>query len=564
MTELVKLWDHAWLAAERRSWTKGILGAPDGTLTIGARPGFVYVRVSVEGAQTLTMAKHLGRVPMRANLPVRMRLENGVYVIYGVDDFYYEAATAGDGPNGFGVLPHTHAIGSGLEYEIEAQRLAPGLVRPAGGWNVAVGGFRYLAAGAWVTYAGETLNLFSSKPVTTGKHRWALVSLNTTTNAAEIATGADEDYATALALADLDAISIGDNIPLGAVQLRADDTSAANITKYYDARGWLNMGGAPALDDLTDVVLTTPATGDYLVRGGGGTWINQAPPVFPENLEDLADVTFTTLADGDSLVYDVGSGDWVNVPLTLDWLFDVLLTSLADGDILRYNDGTEQWENVAPADVVAGGALDDLSDVVITTPADGDVLRYDSGDWLNAHTGRVLITDWSFRDSSTFSTSAFAWKGNRFTPDVDVDLYAICYFGTIVASGVYQAAVITGTGSPGNVATATKSATYTAPAVPAATNGGYMWLEFSTPVRLTAGTTYGLMVGRTDGAGTYQLPILANGGTSAHHAVPMPGLSHGTTWRVADAALTVGSAIDEAGSNSIGSGFRFRYPDSLY
>lgn len=566
MTDLVKKWDRAWLGAERRSWIKGLLGAPDGALTIADRPGWVYVRLSVEGAQTVTMAKHLGRVPMRANLPVRMRLENGAFVIHGVDDFFYDAATASDTTNNYGVPAHTHAIGSGLEYEIEAQRLAPGLVRPAGGWNVAVGAFRYLSGGAWVTYAGETLSLFGARPTTAGKHRWALVSLNTTTNAAEVDVGTDEDYATALAVADLDAIDIGDNIPLGAVKLRADATTVADLSRYYDARGWLNMGGAGALADLSDTTITSPTNGEMLYYNSVTGWYNDAAPVAPENIEDLADVTFTTLSDGDYIIYDSGTGDWVNVgPPYLDDLANVTITMPADGDTLTYDDGSGEWVNT-PAGSGSGGALDDLSDVDVTSANDRDSLVYQSStsEWVNRHTGRTLITDWSFRDNTGLSTSSFAWKGNRFTPDVDVDIYALCYFGTIVAGATYQGAVITGTATPGNVATATKTASHTVGGSPASLTGAHIWLEFSSPVRLTAGTQYGLMVGRTDGAGTYQLPVAFNGGAIPSNAVPMPGLSHGAGWRVADAALTVGSTIDQATGNSMACGFRFRFPSSVY
>lgn len=567
MTELRKAWDRAWLATERRSWVKGLLGQPDGTLTLTDRPGFVYMRVSVEGAQTITMAKHLGRVPLRANLPVRMRLENGVYVVYGVDDFYYDAATTGDTPNAFGVPAHTHAIGSGLEYEVEAQRLAPGLVRPAGGWLAAVGLVRYYAAGAWQTYGGETLSLLASRPTTSGKHRWALISLNTATNLAEVALGSDEDYATALAVADLDAISIGDNIPLGAVQIRSDDTGLTALDRYYDARGWLNIGGgASTLADLSDTNINTPSDGQMLYYNSVGGWYNADAPLIPQNFEDLSDVSFTTLADGDVAVYDAGTNDWVNAAPTLDWLNDVVVPSPATDDVLQF-DGTN-WVNVAPSAAVPTGTLDSLSDVNVGGAATDDTLQFDGTNWVNVHIARTLITDWSFRDAQALSTSSFAWKGNCFTPDADVDLYAMCYFGTIVANGVYQAAVITGVSNsaatPGNVATATKTTTYTAGASPATLLGGHMWLEFSNPVRLTAGTVYGLMVGRTDGTGTYQLPVNFNGGTNAGFAVPMVGLSHGTGWRVADAALTVGTAINVAGGNSMACGFRFRYPSSVY
>lgn len=565
-----KAFDRAWGAAEQRSWVRGLLGRPngDGTYTVASatREGFCYVRVSHEGNQSVTLARHMGRVPLRANLPVKMRLENGTFVIYSVDDFYYDSATATDTTNSFGVTPHNHNLASGLTYVIEAQRMQPGLVRPNGGWTITIEPARYYTGSTWDTYLGETsLSLLGHRPSTTGKHRLVVITIDPATNTTSIVDGSDQNYATTLTQADIDTVSIGTKIPLAAVLMRADDTTINIQARFVDARGWLNIGGgASTLADLTDTNIVTPSNGQMLYYNSVGGWYNDDAPLIPQNFEDLADVSFTTLANGDTLIYDAGSNDWVNIPPTLEGLTDVAITTPADGDLLVYDDGSELWVNAAPADVVAGGELGDLSNVVISTPATGDILRYDGSDWVNAYIGRTIITDWSFRDAQALSTSSFAWKGNRFTPDKDVDIFALCYFGTIVANGVYQAAIITGTATPGNVATATKSASYTAGSSPATLLGGHMWLEFSSPVRLTAGTQYGLMVGRTDSTGTYQLPVNFNGGTNAANAVPMVGLSHGTGWRVADAALTVGTAISEAGGNSMACGFRFRYPSSSY
>lgn len=604
MTTIRKLFDRAYAAARERSYVRGLLGRPngDGTYTIpsAVRDNMWYVRVSQEGRQSVTLAKSLGNVPARANLPVRMLFENGQWVIQDVDPFYFSEATSGDATNNFGVPAHTHAIGSNLEYEIEPMRVGVGLVRPAGGWVVSVGAFRYLSGSTWETYPGATVSLLANRPGTSGKHRLAIVTVDPSTNLASVVNGSEEDYATALDQTSIDAISIGTKIPLAAVRIRNDDTTINVQSRFIDARGWLNLGGAGALNDLSDVVITSPTNGEMLYYNSVTGWYNDDPPFVPVNLEDLLDVSFTTLTDGDWLRYDSGGNEWVNDTIQLDdltdvnlgtptggqvlayddgpgeWvpanpssgalddLSDVTITAPSDGEVLTYDSGSGEWINAAPTGGGGGGALDDLSDVTITTPSSGDTLRYNGSGWVNAHVGRTIITDWSFRDGTGLSTSSFTWKGNRFTPDVDVDLYAICYFGTIVANGVYQAAVITGTGTPGNIATATKSASHTVGASPASLLGAHIWLEFSSPVRLTAGTQYGLMVGRTDGAGTYQLPVPFTGGTGAHNAVPMPGLSHGAGWRVADASLTVGSAIDQATGNSMAQGFRFRFPNSVY
>lgn len=169
------------------------------------------------------------------------------------------------------------------------------------------------------------------------------------------------------------------------------------------------------------------------------------------------------------------------------------------------------------------------------------------------------LTDWSFR-SSNRSTSAFAWKGNEFTPYVNIQLNAIAYYGTLVASAVYQAAVVTGTATPGNIATIVKSATVTLPGTLGSTEGGWLWLKFASPVTLTAGTVYGLMVGRTNSTDTYALPVAFNGSTTTENAVPMTGLSHGRNWTIPKANPTVGDAITRLTSNSVGMGFQFRYP----
>src|SRR5690606_32626741 len=170
--------------------------------------------------------------------------------------------------------------------------------------------------------------------------------------------------------------------------------------------------------------------------------------------------------------------------------------------------------------------------------------------------GGDLITEWNYRNPGR-SSSAFAWKGNEFTPYVDLELYGMGYFGDLVAGATYQAAVITGTGSPGNIASITKSASVTLPGSLAKPDG-VLWFKFASPVTLTAGTTYGLIVGRTDSTDTYALPVAYNGGTDAHNAVPMPGASHGRGWRVAKANPDVGDAINLDTANSVSAGYMFR------
>jgi len=566
MANLKDLFDKARAASEHRSYTRGLLGKPDGTISVPGRPTHVYVRVSQQGGESVTTARNLNVVPLRLNLPVKMRVEPGAgYVIVSLDSTAYEAAVANDTASPYGVPFHTHRLGSGMEYETEALRLQPGRVYPTGSWGITVNPFRYFWNNAWETYEGEDLDLLANRPTTTGKHRLVVISVNPLTNVAAKTNGSEENYATTLTQPDIDAISVGNNIPLCAVRIRADDTSITDITRYIDAGGWRNRG-ATALSELIDVELTTPADGDTLTYDDGdGVWKNTAGG---GALSGLSDVNLGSLTDEEILQWDSGTSKWINAALpagTVAGLTDVNLTGLADNDILVYDNGTSKWVN---SDTLPGAVTDlpDLADVTVTSVADKDTLQYDSGtsQWKNVAVARSIITDWSYRNTSRSATN-YAWKGNRFLPDIDVYLYALCYFGTVVANGVYQAAVVTGTGSPGNVNTITFSNSYTVPASPATTDGGFMWLEFPTPVLLSAGTVYGLMVGRTDAAGTYALPIPANGSISANNGVPMVGRSNGDGWRIAVAVPAPGDAINAVISgDAYGMGFRFRYPGSLY
>lgn len=251
MTNIVsRAFRGAWERTEQARWVRALLGKPDGTVSVSGRAGHVYVRVSIDGNQTVTTARVTGNIPLRANLPVKMRLEQGSgYVIFEIDSTRYEAATASDTSNVYGVPQHTHALDSGMTYLIESQRMEPGLVRSAGGWNVVVGAFRYKYAGVWQTFAGDTIPMAGSKPTTTGKHLLAVIVLDPATNALALVLGSEENYATTLDQETIDGISIGDTYPLGAVILRNDDTSVEAQSAYIDARGWLNYTDALTFED---------------------------------------------------------------------------------------------------------------------------------------------------------------------------------------------------------------------------------------------------------------------------------------------------------------------------
>jgi hypothetical protein len=99
------------------------------------------------------------------------------------------------------------------------------------------------------------------------------------------------------------------------------------------------------LNDLTDVVITTPTTGQ-LLSYNGTNWINSAAPTSVTTLDDLTDVVITTPVVDNTLVYN--GTNWVN-----------------------------------QAAIPPASTLNDLTDVTITTPSTGNSLKYDGTIWYN-------------------------------------------------------------------------------------------------------------------------------------------------------------------------------------
>ena len=250
--DLRRAFDDARYASEQRSYVYGVLGLfstdTPAQCNVAARPGFVYVRVSSAGTQSLGMAKNLGIVAIRANTPVRMRREGGVLVIVGTDyaSGLWDAATGGDTLNQYGVTPHTHKIGTGLEYEIESLRLEPGRVHSENhDMTATINGFRH-ALGTWAT---GTIDLTSYIP-TSGYHCWVLVGIDPTANVAVAVGSTPVILATTLAVGDLDGLDFDGYIPLGAFQVADTTTELAQYA--YEARIWFDTPGAP---DTVDAIV---------------------------------------------------------------------------------------------------------------------------------------------------------------------------------------------------------------------------------------------------------------------------------------------------------------------
>lgn len=242
--ELKRALDSFWRASEQRSWILGRMGHPDGRIRVSGRQGWAHVRTGPEGLQSVTMAQNLG-APYLYDLPIKMRREGGRLVIYGVDSSggrleTYRGASQSSG----NVAPHTHRIGSGLEYEVEALRLQPGRVRYHSGMQVYINPFRYqLATGAWETWPGGIIDLTANRPASSGQWAWVLVGVDPATNSAVAKAGDAYSYATPLTIDLVDDIDFDGYIPCAAIRVRQDDTALNILGRYQDAHGWFGTRG---------------------------------------------------------------------------------------------------------------------------------------------------------------------------------------------------------------------------------------------------------------------------------------------------------------------------------
>ena len=116
-------------------------------------------------------------------------------------------------------------------------------------------------------------------------------------------------------------------------------------TKHTDNSIVQIGGGASAINDLSDVTITSATTGQVL-KYDGAAWINDTDNSGGGAINDLSDVT---------------------------------ITSATTGQVLKYNGSA--WIN--DTDNSGGGAINDLSDVTITSATTGQVLKYNGSAWIN-------------------------------------------------------------------------------------------------------------------------------------------------------------------------------------
>lgn len=181
-----------------------------------------------------------------------------------------------------------------------------------------------------------------------------------------------------------DSISIKDpvategSLPISAVE--GDLAYVQDQDAYYVYTGstWSQMGGEGTnLNDLGDIVITSPSVGDNLIWNGT-VWTNVTP-----TLDGLSDVTLTGLTDGDILQYDSVSGKWKNTSLSTATnsmgnepdSFSVGRFNVTQFNRLMLDDGTLEWYgpdiNTTFSEEYLPGSNWDNTDKKYVAPADG-------------------------------------------------------------------------------------------------------------------------------------------------------------------------------------------------
>lgn len=134
---------------------------------------------------------------------------------------------------------------------------------------------------------------------------------------------------------------------------------------------------ASAIDDITDVTITSVASGD-LLKYNGSAWVNSSTSeLIP--LNNLSDVTITSASSGQFLKYN-GTA-WVNDAIDLG-------TDTTGNYMVNVSSGTgisvsHTQSEGSTATVSLDATIDNLSDVTITSAVSNQVLLYNGSAWVN-------------------------------------------------------------------------------------------------------------------------------------------------------------------------------------
>ncbi len=202
---------------------------------------------------------------------------------------------------------------------IEAKQFKPSLLchpTDTPSLFVTVKPFWYRWDGTNEYYEGEDLELTAEVPTNAGEQLLVVVAFDPATKTINYYTGTavvpfvSSLYTQVFTSDDILAIDSGTDWPVAAIRLYATQTEILWFDIIADLRQFVNsFDGVISLNDLSDVVLTTPASGDFL-RYNGSSWVNvDADTVITGlALDHGADLVGASLLDDDHTQYFLLAG----------------------------------------------------------------------------------------------------------------------------------------------------------------------------------------------------------------------------------------------------------------
>ncbi len=342
-----------------------LVGDGNGVIEVPGHPDQWYVRPI---GSDLPLVVKRGAAPKVQGVRVRIGREfgenkrrKGRLAIYGV-------VVSNTGGTVGGLEPHagTHLAGQSDPVYIDAVQIINGLAYASSGMTVKVNPGWTVISGQPVRWSLQTIDMTSHIPVSGAL--FALIRVDDT-GTFDVQEGDAVDSYVDLSWPDVPAVE--------------DGYKAWAIVRLYE--GQASLSRLYANPDVISLHIT-PDTGG----GGGGA----------SALGDLTDVVITTPADNDALTYDDVSGDWINEPQhdasaihdnvsgEIAALDEKGSPAAADLILIEDSEASNAKKKVQIGNLPGGDlALDDLTDVVVTDPADGDLLIYDEigGEWINQY-----------------------------------------------------------------------------------------------------------------------------------------------------------------------------------
>lgn len=178
-----------------------------------------------------------------------------------------------------------------------------------------------------------------------------------------------------LALAPRPVVATPDQPPMlshASVQtMAAPALQSVPVTAYYPPAP--SQAALKAVD-IADFGISLPESRQTLMHDGAGRWRNDFV-----DLDDLGDVVITTPANKAALIYDTGTSKWIDGQLALDDLSDAYVSAPANGNVLIYNAVQSRFENRALSEGANIAITNGVGTITIATTGFGTMAEEDIG-----------------------------------------------------------------------------------------------------------------------------------------------------------------------------------------